>query len=127
MSGGKAPTRWFRALMFVTRFGVTCIRITILCFFISWWWSEPSDRLGPPDSFSFAGDSIGGPLQTLLEKADVEAGDAGGVEYDFSGEQKHRSYRGVGSASSSSFIQSFMPVFRAPGFKRTKGLGEEDV
>ena len=58
--------------------GVTYIRIAILCFFISWWRSEPSDRLGPPDSFSFAGDSIGGPLRTLLEKADVEAGDAGG-------------------------------------------------
>ena len=51
----------------------------------------------------------------------------GGVEYDFSGEQKHRSYRGVGSASLSSFIQSLMPVFRAPGFKRTEGSGEEDV
>ena len=113
--------------MFVTRFGVTCIRIDILCFFVSRWRSEPSDRLGPPDSFSFAGDSIGGPLRTLLEKADVEAGDAGGIEYDFSGEQKHRSYRGVGSASLSSFIQSLMLVFRAPGFKRTEGSGEEDV
>ena len=127
MSGGKAPTIWVRALMFVTRFGVTCIRITILCFFISWWRSEPSDRLGPPDSFSFAGDSVGGPLRTLLEKADVEAGDAGEVEYDFSSEQKHCSYQGVGSASSSSHTQSFMPVFRAPGSQRTEGSGEEDI
>ena len=83
MSGGKAPTRWVRALMFVMRFGVTCIRIVILCFFVSRWRSEPSNRLGQPGSFSFARDSIGGPLRTLLEKADVEAGDAGGVEYDF--------------------------------------------
>ena len=98
-----------------------------LFFSVSHWRSEPSDRFGQPDSFSFAGDSVGGPLRTLLENVDVEAGDAGGVEYDFSGEQKHRSYRGVGSASLSSFIQSLMPVFRAPGFKRTEGLSEEDV
>ena len=83
MSGGKAPTRWVRALMFVTRFGVTCIRIAILCFFISWWRSEPSDRLGPPDSFSFAGDSIGRALRSLLEKADVEARDAGALSMIF--------------------------------------------
>ena len=57
---------------------------------------------------------------------DVEAGDAGGGEYDYSGEQKHRSYRGVGYASSSSFTQSSMLVYRAPGFKRTEGSGEED-
>ena len=107
--------------------GVTCIRIAILCFFVSRWRSEPSDRLGKPDSFSFGGDSVGGPLRTLLEKADVEAGDAGGVEYDYSGEQKHRSYRGVGYASSSSFTQSSMPVYRAPGFKCSEGSGEEDV
>ena len=68
-----------------------------------------------------------GPSKPFYEKADVEAGDAGGVVYDFSGEQKHRSYRGIGSASSSSFIQSFMPVFHAHGFKRTEGSGEEDV
>ena len=113
--------------MFVTRFGVTCIRIDILCFFVSRWRSEPSDRFGQPDSFSFAGDSIGGPLRTLLEKADVEAGDARGVEYDFSGEQKHRSYWGIGSASSSSLTQSFMPAFCPPGSKRTEGSGEEDI
>ena len=127
MSGGKAPTRWVLALMFVTRFGVTCIRIAILCFFVSWWRSETSNRLGPPDSFSFAGDSIGGPLQTLLEKADVEAGDEGALSMIFSGEQKHRSYRSVGSASSSGLTQSFMPVFRAPGFKHTEGSGQEDI
>ena len=51
----------------------------------------------------------------------------GALSMIFSGEQKHHSYRGVGSASSSSFIQSFMPVFRAPGFKRMEGSGEEDV
>ena len=50
-----------------------------------------------------------------------------GVEYDFSGEQKHHSYRGVGSASSSNFTQSFMPVCRALSFKRMEGSGEEDV
>ena len=67
------------------------------------------------------------PSDPFFEKADVETRDAESVEYDFSGEQKHRSYRGVGSASSSSLTQSFMPVFRAPGFKRTEGSGEEDV
>ena len=76
-----------------------------------------------PDSFSLGGDSVGGPLRTLLKKADVEAGDARGVEHDFSGEQKHRSYRGVGSASLSSFTQSFMPVFRVLSFKHTEGVG----
>ena len=67
------------------------------------------------------------PSDPFFEKADVETRDAGGIEYDFSGEQKHRSYRGVRSTSSSSFIQSLMPVFCAPGFKRTEGSGEEDV
>ena len=67
------------------------------------------------------------PSDPIFEKADVETRDMGGVEYDFSGEQKHRSYRGIGSASSSSFTQSFMPVFRALSFKRTEGSGEGDV
>ena len=67
------------------------------------------------------------PSDPFFEKADVETRDAEGVEYDFSGEQKHRSYRGIGSASLSSFTQSSMPVFCTPGFKRTEGSGEEDV
>ena len=67
------------------------------------------------------------PSDPFFEKADVETRDAEGVEYDFSGEQKHRSYRGVRFASSSSFTQSFVPVCRALSFKRTEGSGVGDV
>ena len=80
-----------------------------------------------PDSFSLGGDSVGGPLRTLHEKEDAKVGDARDYEFNCSGEQKHRSHWGVGSASSSSFTQSSIPAYRAPGFKRTKGSGEEDV
>ena len=51
----------------------------------------------------------------------------GTVEFNYFGEQKRRSYRGVGSASSSSFTQSSMPAYHDLGFKRTEGSGEEDV
>ena len=67
------------------------------------------------------------PSDPFFEKADVETRDAGGVEYDFSGEQKHHSYRGIGFASSSSFTQSFVPVHRALSFKHTEGSGEGHV
>ena len=51
----------------------------------------------------------------------------GDCEFNYFGEQKRCSYRGVGSASSSSFTQSSMPAYRDLGFKRTEGSGEEDV
>ena len=38
---------------------------------------------------------------------------------------KHRSRRGIGSDSSSSCIQSFIPTRHASGFKRKEGSGEE--
>ena len=39
--------------------------------------------------------------------------------------KEHRSRRGIGSSSSPSCIQSFIPTHRASGFKCKEGLGEE--
>ena len=67
------------------------------------------------------------PSDPFFEKVDVETRDAEDVEYDFSSEQKHRSYRGIRFASSSSFTQSFVPVCRGLSFKHTEGSGVGDV
>ena len=70
---------------------------------------------------------MGGPLRTPLRKAGAKACGAGNCEFDYAGEQKHHSCRGVGSGGSSSCIQSFIPTHRTSGFKHKEGLGEEDV
>ena len=58
--------------------GVTCIRIAIIWF--SCLGGDPRRLINLGNlTASPLGDSVGGPLRTLLEKADVEVGDAGGV------------------------------------------------
>ena len=62
------------------------------------------------------GDCASEPLQTLLKKADAKAWGAGNYEFDYAGEQKYRSRRGVGSSGLSSFTQSFTPAHRVSDF-----------
>ena len=71
--------------------------------------------------------SVGGPLEPFSRRWMPRLGMRGTMSPICSGEQKHRRHRGVGSANSSSFTQSSMPVFRTPSFKRTEGSSEEDV
>ena len=68
-----------------------------------------------------------GPSEPFSRRWMPRLGKRGTVSLICSGEQKHRSHRGVGSIGSSSFTQSSMPAYHALGLKRMKGSGEEDV
>jgi len=59
-------------------------------------------------------------LRTLLEKADVKDWGAGNSEFDYAGEQKHRSRWGVGSSGLPSSTQSFTPAPHVSGFPNVR-------